>query len=243
MRVAILLLFVAASVFAQDAAIELTKFEKLELAYQKAVEDFYKPYREAKAKGEEYTLDWSQHPDPEFAKSFLAYAKAHPGTDDALRSLLQLLRMRRAPDALQESLAILKRDHIESEGIKAAIYSLRYMGGYMGGGEAMLLAIVERNPHREAQGPALLAIAQIEMGRDETKALELLKRVKREYGELPHSRGGTLAKAAEAEMFEIENLSVGKTAPEIEGEDIDGAPMKLSDYKGKVILLDFWGDW
>ncbi|MHC4223349.1 MAG: TlpA family protein disulfide reductase [Planctomycetota bacterium] len=241
MRVAILLLFVAASVFAQDAAIELTKFERLELAYQKAVEEFYKPYREAKAKGEDYKLDWSKHPDPEYAKSFLAYAKAHPGTDDALRSLLQLLRMRRAQQPLQEALAILRRDHIESEGIKGAIYSLRYMG--MGGGEAMLLAIVKRNPHREAQGPALLAIAQIEMGRDETKALALFKKVKQEYGDLPHYRGGTLAKAADAEMFEIQHLSVGKTAPEIEGEDIDGVPMKLSDYRGKVILLDFWGDW
>jgi hypothetical protein len=36
---------------------------------------------------------------------------------------------------------------------------------------------------------------------------------------------------------------VGDVAPEIEGEDVDGRPFKLSDYKGKVVLLDFWGDW
>lgn len=35
----------------------------------------------------------------------------------------------------------------------------------------------------------------------------------------------------------------GKPAPEIEGEDLDGHPFKLSDYRGKVVLLDFWGDW
>jgi hypothetical protein len=239
MRVAVLILFLAASAFGQDAAVEPTEFEKLELAYQKAVEEFYKPYREAKQKGEQYTLDWSKHPDSEFAKSFLAYAKAHPGTEDALTSLLQLLRMRRAPDALQESLAILKRDHIESAGIKKAIYNLRYMGD----GKEMLHAIAERSPHREAKGSALFAIAEIEKDRDAAKALKLFKAVKEDYGELPHYRGGTIAKAAEAEMFEIEHLSVGKTAPEIEGEDIDGAPMKLSDFRGKVILLDFWGDW
>ena len=30
---------------------------------------------------------------------------------------------------------------------------------------------------------------------------------------------------------------------EIAGEDLDGIRFKLSDYRGKVIVLDFWGDW
>jgi peroxiredoxin len=38
-------------------------------------------------------------------------------------------------------------------------------------------------------------------------------------------------------------LKVGEVAPEIEGEDIDGKPMKLSDFRGKGVVLDFWGDW
>ena len=41
----------------------------------------------------------------------------------------------------------------------------------------------------------------------------------------------------------LANLKVGGTAPEISGEDIDGRPMKLADYKGKVVVLDFWGHW
>jgi hypothetical protein len=36
---------------------------------------------------------------------------------------------------------------------------------------------------------------------------------------------------------------VGQLAKEIEGEDIDGKRFKLSDYRGKVVLLDFWGNW
>jgi cytochrome oxidase Cu insertion factor (SCO1/SenC/PrrC family) len=38
-------------------------------------------------------------------------------------------------------------------------------------------------------------------------------------------------------------LPVGTMAPEIAGEDIDGMPFKLSDYRGQVVLLDFWGNW
>src|SRR5262249_6577408 len=45
------------------------------------------------------------------------------------------------------------------------------------------------------------------------------------------------------ELFEIRNLAIGKVAPEIEGEDIDGTSFKLSDYRGKVVVLDFWGHW
>jgi hypothetical protein len=40
-----------------------------------------------------------------------------------------------------------------------------------------------------------------------------------------------------------ESPQVGQTVPEIEGEDIDGQRFKLSDYRGKVVVLDFWGNW
>jgi hypothetical protein len=46
-----------------------------------------------------------------------------------------------------------------------------------------------------------------------------------------------------SELFEIRNLSVGKVAPQIQGEDVDGKPFSLSDYRGKVVVLDFWGNW
>ena len=36
---------------------------------------------------------------------------------------------------------------------------------------------------------------------------------------------------------------IGQPAPEIVGEDLDGASFRLSDYRGKVVVLDFWGHW
>jgi peroxiredoxin len=35
---------------------------------------------------------------------------------------------------------------------------------------------------------------------------------------------------------------VGRPAPEIEGEDLDGKRFKLSEYHGKVVVLVFWAD-
>ena len=41
----------------------------------------------------------------------------------------------------------------------------------------------------------------------------------------------------------MQNLIAGKPAPEIDGVDFDGKPLKLSDYRGKVVVLVFWGTW
>jgi hypothetical protein len=60
------------------------------------------------------------------------------------------------------------------------------------------------------------------------------------FGDVALPGGETVAERAKAELFEIRNLSVGKQAPDIEGEDQDGKHFKLSDYQGKVVLLDFW---
>ena len=54
---------------------------------------------------------------------------------------------------------------------------------------------------------------------------------------------GTLGDAARADLYEMRHLSVGQIAPDIEGTDFDGTPFKLSDYRGKVVMLDFWGYW
>jgi RNA polymerase sigma factor (sigma-70 family) len=54
---------------------------------------------------------------------------------------------------------------------------------------------------------------------------------------------GTLADRARTALAEIRDLGVGKVAPDIEGVDIDGNRFKLSDYRGKVVVLDFSGSW
>ena len=38
-------------------------------------------------------------------------------------------------------------------------------------------------------------------------------------------------------------FSLGMVAPDIDGVDLQGEAFKLSDYRGKVVLVDFWADW
>lgn len=41
----------------------------------------------------------------------------------------------------------------------------------------------------------------------------------------------------------MKNTSIGEMAPEFTQNDPDGKPVKLSDFKGKYVLVDFWASW
>jgi len=63
------------------------------------------------------------------------------------------------------------------------------------------------------------------------------------YAKVPHWNTKNYGIYARRRLNEIENLSVGKVAPEISGPNLDGDQMKLSDFRGKYVVLDFWGSW
>jgi hypothetical protein len=48
---------------------------------------------------------------------------------------------------------------------------------------------------------------------------------------------------AKKELNTLKTVAFGKVVPEITGEDHTGAAFKLSDYRGKVVAIVFWGDW
>lgn len=52
----------------------------------------------------------------------------------------------------------------------------------------------------------------------------------------------TLLKQA-ARRMATSKIQLGMDAPEIELAGVDGKVRKLSDYKGKVVLIDFWASW
>lgn len=72
-----------------------------------------------------------------------------------------------------------------------------------------------------------------------TKEAELFyDRVVELHADVP-GRHGKLGEAAAKVLFQLRELAVGKPAPEIEGPDVNGKNFRLSDYRGKVIVLSF----
>jgi hypothetical protein len=125
-------------------------------------------------------------------------------------------------------------------------------------GERALRALLAKDTRKEIQGPASLWLARVLFERasslpdgEAKEAAKLLAECERlledalaKYADATVERGrfsDTVGARAKTQLFALRNLSVGKVAPDIVGEDQDGKPLKLSDYRGKVVLLDFWG--
>src|SRR5688500_19621255 len=72
---------------------------------------------------------------------------------------------------------------------------------------------------------------------DVDRAKGILNRVIEQYP------GTEAAKKAKNVIFAMDNLGVGKMAPDFTAMDQDGIEFKLSDYRGKVVILAFWGFW
>ncbi len=74
------------------------------------------------------------------------------------------------------------------------------------------------------------------------RAEALFEQLAAEFGDVK-SRRSTFGELAASNLFEIRHLQIGMPAPDIEGDDLNGVSFKLSDYRGKVVVLDFWGNW
>lgn len=42
---------------------------------------------------------------------------------------------------------------------------------------------------------------------------------------------------------EVAKMAISEVAPDFELKDVDGNTVKLSDYRGRVVVLDFWATW
>lgn len=126
------------------------------------------------------------------------------------------------------------------------------LAGMVAGHAAM--AKVRNNPELAAEldrmlDPGVLA-AILRQNPDAmlAEAVNLHRRVVTEFADVrlfPELAGDdrTLGPFAQGWLDNREQVAIGKAAPEIQGRDTDGRALKLSDYRGKVVVLVFWASW
>jgi peroxiredoxin len=56
-------------------------------------------------------------------------------------------------------------------------------------------------------------------------------------------RNSPAGKEFAASMEKERRLAIGAVAPDFTQQDVNGNPVKLSDFRGKFLLLDFWASW
>src|SRR5262249_10220868 len=75
------------------------------------------------------------------------------------------------------------------------------------------------------------------------EAEDLFDRAVKQLAGANDEKSKRMVAMVEKQLFGLRHLTIGKVAPDIEGADGDGKKFKLSDYRGKVVVLDFWAGW
>ena len=85
---------------------------------------------------------------------------------------------------------------------------------------------------RQRDGAAVMKEAEV-----------LYEQASEKYDDVKLPWDETVGGVARTDLFELRHLSAGRLALEIEGADQDGRPFRLSDYRGKTVLLYFWSEY
>lgn len=202
---------------------------------------------EGKPDEERSKIYQEKSPDPTpYAQQAMALARDNPKSPGAVDALLFVLEMTRGngPEDQRldsEAIAQLSRDDLNDPQITGAFSKFMYNPSEAGTQWMRLAA--DKSTDRDVRGSALYWLAEsLKQSRQTPEAKKLFEQVAADYADVK-SGERTLGDQAKANLYEMENLVVGKAAPEIEGKNANGKPLKLSDYAGKVVVLDFWGNW
>jgi thiol-disulfide isomerase/thioredoxin len=126
-------------------------------------------------------------------------------------------------------------------------------------GDKLLTAVSEKATDKDAKGLALFIrgyqAARAADDAEEEKALkeavakatDLLQKAAKEAPAVKVGNSNkTIEEMAKKELEGLKGITivaVGNPAAEVESVTLEGTKVKLSDYKGKVVLLDIWATW
>ncbi|MAF67171.1 MAG: hypothetical protein CMJ84_16130 [Planctomycetes bacterium] len=132
-------------------------------------------------------------------------------------------------------------DHSGAQWFGEALERLRREERAVGSERAreLLRGVAAEGASEESRAGALYQLARLELGgeEDEERGHALLDRLIEEFPQTSY------AEQAERDLFLSRNLAIGKTPPDFETTDVDGVAFRLSDYRGKIVVIDFWGFW
>jgi len=183
--------------------------------------------------------------EPAFLAKFTAGADAHEGTPKAVPFLCWISGHSGDAGATSAAIDALIASHVADAAILPAVESpmWAYRGMKPEDAVARFEKIAAGSGHDLVRAWALYGMARVgkRAAGDDAAAIAKFDACLAEAEKL--AAGTDLAIKIQGPRFQAERLQIGMEVPDIEGQDLDGVAFKLSDYRGKVVVLDFWGDW
>lgn len=186
----------------------------------------------------------------DYVGKFQEFAKENAGTGAAAEALAMICQLAPRTPETRELADKAKQALLEDYSNTAEFATVIYL---FASDDDTLATLATESESRDVRGAAAFFQMEKAKGRSLTEqnvdtVKPMMEKLTSEYGDVhllyPGGRDrGAISDLVENELFAFENLRIGKVAPDIEGEDVDGVEFKLSDYRGKVVVIDFWGDW
>ncbi len=223
---------------------------QLQERMEKAWQEYLQPLRDAKTaeEREKVELDPAASPSVSFLPEMLEFTSKYPRTDACLEAYKELIPMAARDDnsqwILEKAVETILVDFIEAEGLKDLVQFAHYnppSDTMM----RLLRAVADRSPHRQVRAASFYSLAKL-LGREKstrTESRQLLERVLKEFSDVILMREKTYGEVVKGDIFELDHLQIGHVAPEIIGKSLDGNLLQLSSFRGRVVMLDFWGNW
>jgi hypothetical protein len=238
------------------AATAQTPQDKLDAILKRYEEQSDKAYEAARAAKttEERAAAQRLRPGKEYVVELRDLAESAHGTDAAAGAWIAIVGIAGRVDAKDDAhnaLEVLLADYLKSPKLAELPARLRYASQEAGADvvQGALRKMLDGSPHANVKASALYTLAGIALddsSRSPEKLAEARKhfeRLSKEFGAVETMRKSTYGAVAEQNLFELDHLQVGMVAPDFEAVDENGKPFKLSDYRGKVVIVDFWGFW
>jgi S1-C subfamily serine protease/peroxiredoxin len=222
------------------------RIQELLKDYQQANIEFRRLLEQAKDKEDFRRIYEKEQPYAKFAKRFYEIADSNRRSLVAFQALFLACRFDAEATKAEYLLRALDRlieDHAADKGMEQIVVPLFNLGHQAV--PDFLRRLIAKSPHLKVRGLGSLSLALFltqKEGSDDAEAIRLLESCQNEYKDVPAGEQ-TLGQVAKPLLFKLRFLSVGKKPPEIKGRDVDGKEFKLSDYRGKVVLIDFFADW
>ncbi len=248
----------AASAPKTDEAALAAEFDALGEAFEAAQQEYYKklsalyaPFREREPSAEELVelerkakelepLD----PTKSFAPRYAALAAKAKGTVVAAKAWLRVVSFGGGGEFTAEgAIAALLAEHLERAELAELASTLAYTQLAPELVRSTLGTLRAKSPHDTVKAAATLSLAVNSQREDVARAKELYRELVAKYAALDAGWGGTYGEIGTRALFELERLQVGMVAPDFEASDENDVKFKVSDYRGKVVVLDFWGFW
>ena len=246
----LLLLLLAVPLAAQDSQAAPRRLRDLEqrLAQEKRT---WSEARAAAASQAERDELRAAFPLAEFLGELEALAAEAGKSDVAARAWLEVYRLACLLEEhalFQHAIERLLTDCLASPEMNGFTLELAYGAPPWGRAQAAeaLRRILSGSQDTNVQASAMVQLALL-IGQDEAageagraEARVLLERIRAEHGERDFL-GMSGNQFVDGALFELEQLRLGQVAPDFRLKDQDGIEFALSDYRGRVVLLDFWG--